>query len=114
MAGHETDHDLEEEHEPDESGVVLPERDVMTSLVGGTSLLGTPMLDPTQTLASDPAASTPAAGATNPNAGVASATQDVSSVAQTAQQSDSGAIAQNIDSPGSVSSATTPPPEPST
>jgi hypothetical protein len=109
MAEQETDHDLE--HEPDENGVVLPEREVMTSLVSGTSLFGTPLLDPTQTLASDPASGTPAAGATDPNAGVASATEDVSSLAQAAQQSDSGAIAQNIESEGSVSSATTPPPE---
>lgn len=86
-------------------------RDVM-SLLGGTSLFGTSLLDPNQTLGSDPAAGTPAAGATDPNAGVANATQDASSLAQTAQQSDPGASAQNIDSADSVSSATTPPPEP--
>ena len=112
MAKQETHHDVEDDHEPDESGVVLPERNVMTTLVGG-SLFSTPTLDPTQTLGSDPAAGTPAAGATDPSAGIASATQDVSSVAHTAQQSDSGASAQNIDSAGSVSSATTPPPDPS-
>ena len=111
MAEKEVDHDLEEEQDPDESGVALPERDAI-SLVSGTSLLGAPLLDPTQTLASDPAAGTPAAGASDPNASVEGVTQDVSSLAQTAQQSDSGAIAQNIDSEGSVSSATTPPPEP--
>lgn len=103
------DHDLEEQ-EPEESGAALPEREVM-SLIGGTSLFGTPMLDPAQTLASDPAAGTPAAGATDPNAGVASATENVAALAQTAQQSDSGAVAENIESDGSVTSATTPPPE---
>jgi hypothetical protein len=112
MAERELDHALEED-EPDENGVALPERDVM-SLVGGTSLFASPLLDPTQTLAGDPAAGTPAAGATDPNAGVANATDNVSSLAQTAQQSDSGAVAQNIDSAGSVSSATTPPPQPGT
>lgn len=73
-----------------------------------TSLFGTSLLGPNQTLGSDPAAGTPAAGATDPNGGVANATQDVSSLAQTAQQSDPGASAQNIDSADSVSSATTP------
>jgi hypothetical protein len=104
------DHDLEKEQEPEESGAALPQREAM-SLVGGTSLFGTALLDPTQTLASDPAAGTPAAGATDPNAGVATATEDVAALAQTAQQSESGATAENIESDGSVTSATTPPAE---
>ena len=113
MAEREMDHDIEAEQGPEESGVALPQREAM-SLLGGTSLFGTPMLDPTQTLASDPAAGTPAAGATDPNAGVASATEDVAALAQTAQQSDSGATAENIESDGSVTSATTPPADPQT
>lgn len=112
MAEKEIDDSVDEqENEPDEQGVALPKRDVM-SLVGGNSLFGTTLLDPTQTLGGDPASGTPAAGATDPNAGVASATQDVSSLAHTAQQTDSGPVAQNVGSEGSISSATTPPPEP--
>jgi hypothetical protein len=110
VAEREVDHELEDEQEPGESGAALPVREAM-SLVGGTSLFGTPLLDPTQTLASDPAAGTPAAGAADPNSGVVSATEDVAALAQTAQQSDSGAVAENIESDGSVTSATTPPPD---
>ena len=111
MPEKQTDDDPQAEQEQNEEGVALPKRDVM-SLLGGSSLFGTTLLDPNQTLGSDPAAGTPGAGATDPDAGVSTATENVSSIAHTAQQSDPGATAGNIDSEGSMSSATTPPPEP--
>jgi hypothetical protein len=108
MAEQEVDEPASED-EANEGGAALPKRDLM-SLLGGGSLFGSTLLDPTQPLSSDPAAGTPAAGATDPNAGVASATQNATSLAQSAQHSDPGATAQNVGSDGSVSSATTPPP----
>ena len=87
-----------------EAATPLPERDALSSLLGGTSLLsGASLPDATQTTIP-----TGTDTATSPLAGVVS---QVSSAAQTAQQ-DPGATAQNIESDGSTSSAITPPPNP--
>src|SRR5205085_6924345 len=97
------------EERNDETALELPERDAMSSLLSGTPLLGGALLDPGQTLGG-----TPADGATDPSAGISGAMDNVGSLAHTAQQSGPGADAQNINSDGSISSATTPPPDPTT
>ena len=85
----------------------------MTSVFGG-SLIGGTLLDPTQPIGGGGPADgvAPTDGATDPSPGISGAMDNVSSLAHTAQQSGSGADAQNINSDGSLSTATTPPPEP--
>jgi hypothetical protein len=87
----------------------LPERLALTTLVDPTSLLGGAgsLTGAEQTIPSTPADST--TGGSDPLGG---AMNNLGTLTGQAQQSGPGATAQNIGSDGSLSTATTPPPEP--
>ena len=91
-----------------QAAMALPDKLALTSLVSGTSLLGglVPTSDPTQVL--------PSTGdsTTDPGTNLSGGLDQVGSLTQQAQQSGSGATAQNIDSSGATSSAIAPPPKP--
>jgi hypothetical protein len=94
-----------------EAGVSLPERLALTTLIDPTSLLSGAggLTGAQQTIPSTPADST--TGGSDPLGGAMS---NVGSLSSQAQQSGSGATAQNIGSDGATSTATTPPPQPPT
>jgi hypothetical protein len=87
-----------------ESVIALPERLALTTLLDPTALLGgaTPYAGSTGGLPSAP----PTTGPTSdPN--VTGAWNQIGSVAQDAQQAESGAIAENVESDGSTSTSST-------
>jgi len=92
-----------------EAAVQLPERLALTTLIDPTSLLGSasPLTGTGQTIPSTAADST--TGGSDPLGG---AMNNVGSLTTQAQQSGSGATAQNIASDGATSSAVAPPTEP--
>src|SRR5256714_2158231 len=93
-----------------EAATELPERLATTTLIVPTSLLGGAgggLTGGTQTTPSTPADGT--TGGSDPMGG---AMNNIGSLAGQAQQTGPGATAQNIGSDGSLSTATTPPPEP--
>jgi hypothetical protein len=93
-----------------ESGVALPERLALTTLIDPTSLLGgtSPLTGPTQ----GPLPPTPADGTTGGSDPLGGAMNNLGQLTSQAQQSGPGATAQNIGSDGASSSAVAPPTEP--
>ena len=93
-----------------EAATQLPERLALTTLIDPTSLLGSAggeLTGGTQTIPSTSADST--TGGSDPMGG---AMNNIGTLTGQAQQTGPGATAQNIGSEGSLSTATTPPPEP--
>ena len=93
-----------------EAATQLPERLALTTLIDPTSLLGgagSGLTGGTPTIPSTPADS--ATGGSDPMGG---AMNNIGTLTGQAQQTGPGATAQNIGSEGSLSTATTPPPEP--
>lgn len=94
-----------------EAAVSLPERLALTTLVDPTSFLSgaSGLTGAEQTIPATPADST--TGGSDPLGG---AMNNIGSLAGQAQHSGSGSTAQNVGSDGATSTATTPPPEPTT